>query len=216
VVAPKDGVLSDLEIYQTLAKRLGFGEVLAGTALQWIDRLLSSQASNGATRKRLLEGALAQAGSTSVAYAGRRFPTPSGKFRFLERHVESPPADPSYPLQLMAGSTRRWQTSQLTAEEERSLGPLEVTVHPSSAEGIEDGAPALLESRLGSLAVRVRHDRAYRRDMAYVPRARSHQLGRCVNALIRPLLTDLGESSALLDEWVRLRPAEDQRTKEPR
>ena len=204
VVEPRAGVRSDLEIYQTLAERLGFGPVMAGSTGQWIDRLLTTLKPGGLTQARLLERALTPADAASVAYAGRRFPTPSGKFRFLAQHVSGSEADPDYPLQLMAGSTRRWQTSQLTLAEEHSEGPLEVTVHPESAGGIEDGARARLESRIGTLAVRVRHDSGFRLDTAYVPRTRSHQLGQCVNALIRARLTDFGDSCAFLDEHVRL------------
>ena len=45
VVPPPGGARSDLAIYQDLAARLGFGEALAGTAEEWIDRMLLPTAS---------------------------------------------------------------------------------------------------------------------------------------------------------------------------
>ncbi len=199
------GTRSDLEIYQALAARLGFGARLAGSPAEWCERLLAGLAEHGIDRARLLERARLDPRAPAVAFAGRRFATPSGKFRFLTEHRAPPPVDPEYPLFLFSVSDRRWQTSQLTAAEEEEEGPLTATVHPDSAAGIPDGGEALLESRLAALRVVVRHDAEFRRDSVRVPRARSLRLGRCVNALIRPRLTDHGEGCDYYDEPVRLR-----------
>ena len=212
VVERLEGTRTDLEIYQQLAERLGFGELLAGSAAEWIDRLATSLKSGGLTPSLLRDGAAVPGGVPLIAYEGRRFPTPSGRMRFLEEHRSGSAPDPQYPLQLLAGSTQRWQTSQLSAEEEEAEGPLTATLHPESAGGIVDGGLARLTSRLGSLTVRLRHDAEYRRDSVFVPRARSHARGRCINSLIRARLTDIGEGCAYLDEHVRIEqhPAEEE------
>ncbi|MFH0945193.1 MAG: molybdopterin-dependent oxidoreductase [Planctomycetota bacterium] len=206
VVKRLEGTRTDLEIYQQLSERLGLGGLLAGSAKEWIDRLSTSLKSGGLTPDRLRDSAETPAGQPRIAYAGRRFPTASGKMRFLEEHRSGSGPDPDYPLQLMAGSTHRWQTSQLTEAEEAAEGPLTATLHPESGGGIEDGGLARLTSRIGSLTVRLRHDPDYRRDTVFVPRARSHALGHCVNSLIRARLTDIGEGCAFLDEHVRVEP----------
>ncbi|MBI4879321.1 MAG: molybdopterin-dependent oxidoreductase [Planctomycetes bacterium] len=199
------GTLSDLEIYQALAARLGFGERLAGTPEEWCERLLARLKEDGIGRADLLERARLDPRAPAVAFAGRRFATPSCKFRFLTEHRAPPPSDPEFPLLLCSVSSRRWQTSQLTAAEEGEEGPLTATVHPDAAAGVPDGGEALLESRGAALRVVVRHDADFRRDTVLAPRARSLQLGRCVNALIRPRLTDHGEGCDYYDEGVRLR-----------
>ena len=41
VASRPPGVRSDLEIYQALAERLGFGPALAGTSRDWAEKLLA-------------------------------------------------------------------------------------------------------------------------------------------------------------------------------
>ena len=79
-----------------------------------------------------------------------------------------------------------------------------MTVHPDAANGIADGGLARVESALGSLSVRVRHDARQRRDVALVPKGGHFDAGRAANALLRARLTDFGEGAALYDERVRL------------
>ncbi|HEX7836940.1 MAG TPA: molybdopterin dinucleotide binding domain-containing protein, partial [Kofleriaceae bacterium] len=116
-----------------------------------------------------------------------------------------PPAVPSaeFPLVLMSVSTEKAQASQWARPLE---GPLEVTVHPDAAAGVADGGLARLESAIGAIAVRVRHDPAQRRDVALVPKGGRFRAGLCANTLIRARLSDHGEGAAL-DELVRLVPA---------
>lgn len=204
VAARLPGVRTDLEIYQALADRLGFGAALAGSDREWIDRLGAPLAARGLGYDALVERAHRDPGAPRVAFAGRVFPTPSGKFRFLTEHRAAPHGDPAFPLVLHGLSTGRWQGSQLTEADEEREGPLTVTVHPASAGDLADGDHGLLESAIGAIPVLVRHDSAYRRDTVYVPRARSVRLRRCVNLLVRARATDFGGGAAYYDERVRL------------
>jgi hypothetical protein len=80
-----------------------------------------------------------------------------------------------------------------------------VPVHPDAAGGVADGALGLLESALGSMIVRVKHDPRQRRDVALIPKGGHLSAGRCANALIRARTTDADEGAALHEERVRLR-----------
>jgi anaerobic selenocysteine-containing dehydrogenase len=119
----------------------------------------------------------------------------------------SPPAEAlagaraDYPLWLMSLSTPDSQSSQWTRKPE---GPLVVTVHPASANGVADGGLAQLESPIGVLEVRVVHDAEQRRDVAIVPKGGHRRDGRCPNVLVRAATTDIGEGGAFYDERVRL------------
>jgi anaerobic selenocysteine-containing dehydrogenase len=79
-----------------------------------------------------------------------------------------------------------------------------VTVHPDAAGGLPDGSVCRLESRIGSMTVRIRYDGQQRRDVAILPKGGHYGDGRCANALLRARTTDLGEGAALYDERVRL------------
>jgi len=207
VTPPPEGVRSDLEIIQALAARVGLADAVAGDARAWKRRILKPLEAHGITLERLEEqGPMEHPFAGPIAFEGRTFATPTGRVNLM---TEVPPAPavptPELPLFLLSLSTERAQASQWARPLE---GPLVVTVHPDAAHGIADGALARLESAIGSIEVRVRHDRAQRRDVAVVPKGGRFRAGQCANALIRARLTDQGESAALADELVRLVPIE--------
>lgn len=205
VIPRPPNVRSDLEIMQALAARVGLEAALAGDTRAWKRRVLSTLAQHGVTLERLeAEGAVRNPLVPPLAFEGRRFATPSGRANLV---TEAPPAPavPSaeHPLFLLSLSTERAQASQWARPLE---GPLEVTVHPDAAAGVADGALARLESVLGALEVRVRHDARQRRDVALVPKGGHFRAGRSANALVRARLSDHGEGAALFDELVRIVP----------
>ena len=206
VVPPPSGVKSDLEIIQGLASRVGLGDALAGDARSWKKRMIAGKLEPmGVTLEDLERGAVKSPLAKAVLFADRRFATPSGRVNLITTAPPSaPPNDPAYPLLWTSLSTERSQSSQWAKPQE---GPLVVTVHPDASNGIADGSLARVESVIGSLAVRVRHDPRQRRDVALTSKGGHFDAGRSANALLRARLTDFGEGGALYDERVRLVPA---------
>ncbi len=205
VVAPPDGVRSDLEIVQALARRVGLGAELDGSARDWKRRMLRPELeAHGITLEALEDGHVKNPLAPRVLFEQRRFPTPSGRARLVTEPAP-PAARPrdEFPLLLTSISTPRSQSSQWVRPPEL---PLELTVHPDAAAGIPDGALCRVESALGALDVRLRHDARQRRDVALLPKGGHRSAGACANSLIRARTTDLGEGAALYDEPVRLRP----------
>lgn len=203
-VPPPEGVKSDLEIIQALASRVGLGEAMAGSAREWKRRLIEPLSRHGVSLEDLERGPVRNPAAPKVLFAGRKFPTPSGKVRLLtEAPPRQPESEPDFPLWLMALSTEESQSSQWA---EPAEGPAPVTVHPDSSSGLADGELAVLESALGALEVVVRHDARQRRDVALIPKGGHLSGGRCANALVRAAATDLGEGGALYEERVRLVP----------
>ncbi len=205
VVPRHESVRSDLEIVQMLAARVGLGEAIAGDARAWKRRVLAPMEERGITLEQLEEqGPTTHPLVGAIAFEGRTFATPSGRVNLLTAPASAPAVPtPELPLFLMSLSTDRAQASQWV----RPLhGPLEVTVHPDAANGVEHGALARLESAIGSIEVRVLHDDKQRRDVAIVPKGGRYKLGQCANALIRDRVTDHGEGAALGDELVRIAP----------
>jgi anaerobic selenocysteine-containing dehydrogenase len=205
VVPPPPGVRTDLEILQALAARVGLGEVLAGSPRDWKERLIAPTL--GRHGLSLSSLPVRNPDAPRVLFADRKFATPSGRVNLLTRAgvpeaaLEPGPAPTEFPLQLMALSTERSQSSQWSRPPE---GPGVVTVHPGAADGIPDGALARLESRHGAITVQIRHDPAQRRDVALAAKGGHLADGRCMNAVIEARTTDIGEGGALYDERVRL------------
>jgi anaerobic selenocysteine-containing dehydrogenase len=208
VVPPPAGVLSELEIFQRLAARVGLADRLVGTARQWKERLVSPAAADaGVTIDKLEAGAIRNPLSPTVLFADGKVPTSTGRVNLMtDAPPVSAPAPAGFPLTLMSLSTDRAQSSQWSVA---PAGPATCTVHPDVADaaGIGDGGEAWLESTRGRMRVTVRRDPAQRRDVALVPKGGHRRTGQCANALIDARLTDIGEGGALYDQPVRLVPA---------
>ena len=203
VVRPPDGVRSDLEVYQALAARLGFGPAMAGTADEWAQRFLApvqGQVQLDALRR----GVVRNPNAAAVLFAGKKFATPDGRYQFVTAVDLTLDSDPEYPLQLGSFSTPRAQSSQWSAPWDGL--PFEARCHPDAAPGIASGAEAVIVSRIGRLRVRLRHDAAMRRDMIVMPKGGWLKHGNAANTLVRARLTDAGEGAAYYDESVRLEP----------
>ena len=208
VVAPPKGVKSDLEIIQALAAKLGMEEDFLGTAREHKQRLLSpALGERGVSLEDLEQRAVVNPLAPDVLFADGRVETPDGRVNLITQGMtELPERDPAYPLVLMAVSSLKSQSSQWV---DPSAGPLTLTVHPDAAPELEPGAVALVESRHGSLKVKLRFDARQRLDIALFPKGGHHSKGQSANALIRGELTDLGQGGVLYDEPVRIRRISD-------
>lgn len=201
-----DGPRTDLEIYQALARKLGLPDSYQRSAREWIDEFLTKTRAHGVGYDSLLERATFDPNSDPIAWKGRRFATPTGKFHFVTEHRPAPGRSAEFPLALHGLSTGRWQGSQLTEADEEREGELEVTVHPNACGGLPDGAQAWLEAEAMRLPVVLKHDAHYRSDCVYAPRARSVRRQLCVNQLVTARLTDFGDGAAYYDQGVRITP----------
>ena len=201
VVPPPPGVRSDLEIMQGLAARVGLGDLLAGTARQWKERILRRDA--GFTVADLEErGPQRSQLSAPVLFADRKFKTETGRVNLMTSAPPRAQVTAEFPLYLMALSTDKSQNSQWSKGQ--PSGPPVVTVHPDSAGGIPDGGFGELQSALGSLPIQVRHDTRQRRDVALMAKGGSSGKNRNANLLSKARATDIGGGGALYDEPVRL------------
>ena len=203
VARPPAGVKSDLEVYQALAERLGFGDRMQGTAEEWATRLLAP-VGDSVRLDDLRRGAVRNPHAARVLFADKRFATADGRFHFVtEIDLQDATPDVEYPLQLASFSTPRAQSSQWSAPWDGA--PIEARCHPEVAAGIADGSEVWLVSRVARMRARLRHDPELRRDMLLIAKGGWLRHG-CANALVRARLTDAGEGAAYYDEGVRLEP----------
>ena len=202
VVPPPPGVLTDLELVQALARRVGLGAPLEGSAREWKERLLQ-----GSTlRLEDLEAGAQQACAPGVLFSeGVR--TGSGRVNLVhELPSEAVGADAveDFPLWLFSNSVAQAQASQWAVD--LPEGPMPATVHPRAACGLRDGDEATVVSPVASLRVRLVHDARQRDDVVLLPKGGHLDRGHAANRLIAADLTDLGLGAAYLDTRVRLEP----------
>ncbi len=205
VVPPPAGVKSDLEIWQGLADRVGLHDVLAGDARSWKRKIIAPRLGpHGISLESMEAGATRNPLPAKVLFTDGKVATASGKVNLMtDADTPSPSAPDGYPLFLMSLSSDRSQSSQWARKPQ---GPAVVMVHPDAAAGVSDGGIARLESVIGQMLVRVKHDPRQRTDVALTPKGGHLRDGMCANALIRARITDGGEGGALYDERVRLVP----------
>ncbi len=206
VAPPPDGVRSDLDITRRLARRVGLGEEFSGGAESWKRRLLRKVEPQGVTLEALRRGVVRNPLAAEVLFAGRKFPTPTGRVNLIHEADPEPPRPmPERPLFLMAFSTEKAQSSQWPPRTQN--GPADLTVHPEAAPGFRDGDLALVESDVGAITVKLRFDPRQRRDVALMAKGGWLRAGRCANAITPARLTDAGGGAAYYDTPVRLLPA---------
>jgi anaerobic selenocysteine-containing dehydrogenase len=202
VVAPPDGVKTDYEITQELARRLGLASEFSEPIEAWKRRMLRPVEGRGASLEDLRRGAVRSPVAERVLFADRRFPTPSGRVNLI-REIDPDPLRPprDRPLFLVAISTEKAQSSQWVRAPD---GPAAATVHPDAVPGFRDGDLARLSSELGSMTVRLRLDAHQRRDIVLMAKGGALSRGHCTNALTPATLTDAGLGAAYYDTPVAI------------
>ncbi len=203
VVAPPQGVLTDYEIVQALARRVDLADRFSDGVETWKRRLLARVESRGASLDDLRRGSVRSPLSQPILFADRNFSTPTGRVQLIDDLTPDPPTPARLrPLLLTSLSSESSQGSQWVAG--ALDGPLPATLHPAAAADFADGEIATLESEIGELDVRLRFDDRQRKDIVLIPKGGWLQTGHCGNALIPAQLTDDGGCAVYYDTPVRL------------
>ncbi len=206
-VIPAPGeVKSDLAIYQALAEALGFGQGMAGTAAEWIDRAVTPWNDNGWSYQVLKEGSQVFPEAERLPYKGGKFETPSERFLFPTSTPIAPAIDDEFPLRLVSGATRKGTNTQLVNM--RPSGLPSVKVHPETAArfGVASDRKARLRSPEGSVEVSLELDAAQRQDLVVCRKGGWWKTGHSMSPLLKNRFTP-GGGVAYNETAVRLEPA---------
>ena len=202
VVRPPEGVLTDYQILQEIAKRVGIGGWFNDDTATWKHRLFADLRQQGFSLEQLQTAPIKNPAASKVLFADRKFPTSSGKVNLIHDFNSSSQIVDEFPLKLMAISTADAQGSQWSAEAQ--TGKATVVVHPEAANGFNAGDLVRLTSDLDSIEVYVDFDAEQRTDIAIMNKGGWLSEGRCANVLTRAELTDKGECAVYYDTPVRL------------
>ena len=196
-------VRSDLEIYQALAERLGFGEKMAGSAEAWCERILAG-VGEGITLATLQQGAVRNPQAAPILFANRRFQTEDERFHFVTGlDLQVPDGAGEYPLTLGSFSTSSAQSSQWS----RPLPEfLPARCHPQAVPWATEGQIVLLENSVGSLRATISLDESLHPSLVLVPKGGWLCEGKAANVLVAAETTDEGLGANYYDTPVRLVP----------
>ncbi len=179
--------------------------------------------------ERLQDGPLDLSGQGEVAFAGLRFPTPSGRIEFFSAEAHDrwavapvPAYEPleeghaslaagRYPLQLLSCKTRERIHSQfgnlawIRAVERRQL----LDVHPSdaAARGVIDGGKVVVWNDRGQVELTARITPGIRPGVVHVLEGRCTPGDADINALVDEGITDMNHGATFYECLVEVKPA---------
>jgi anaerobic selenocysteine-containing dehydrogenase len=205
VTLAPDGVKSDYEITQDLARRVGLAKDFSEDVDTWKRRMLQGVSAEGVSLDELRQGPVRNPLAGQVMYPDRKFPTPTGRVNLVTDVTAAPPPTTKLrPLLLMALSNHDSQASQWVNG--TRTGPAIARVHPAASQPFVDGGLAIVESELSQMTVRLEFDDRQREDVLLLPKGGWLSDGCCANALIPGEMTDDGGCAVFYDTPVRLLP----------
>lgn len=204
VIPPRGEARTDLWILQELARRLGFGEAMAGDEMTWGRRILDpvlepaqwdELEERGWTRNRVHE---------DVPFAGQAFPRPSGQCSLPAglQAADPHPADAEYPYLFLTPKSRTEHLTQVLPDREPEMYKGRVSRDVADAAG----APGtfLVRSRVGAIPAVLEPDPDLPPGLVVIPMSGSVRRGTAVNLVTQDLMASDGVTPAYYDTRVRV------------
>lgn len=200
---------TDLEIFQALADRLGFGAEMVGSAENWSRRLLGERLGDD-DWKILREGAgvVRNAVHEPIPWQGGIFARPGGRYLFPSELPEEtclPEPSAEFPYLLLTPKNREQHLSQRLASTEPDALSGTMGEDVALAIGADGETLCRIRSRYGSIPARLRPDPNLAPGLVVIPTAGSVARGTCVNLLTGPECAEDGVTAAYYDCPVEVR-----------
>jgi anaerobic selenocysteine-containing dehydrogenase len=202
-VPPQGEVKSEFEIFQLLARKLGFKEEMSGPPKKWLKKLADPILKKGISFEDLQRAPQRMVKKTNIPFSDGKFKTESGKFEFIEDFHPQDIAIEGYPLRLLSTMPENFIGS-VPPHNGLISGFLEVQVHPHvlRINQLADGDKAILESPV-SLTVQTRENYGIMEDYVLTYKGGWVKHNQCVNVLTQDMISALGDGTPYYDTWVR-------------
>lgn len=205
VMNPIGECKSELEIFQILADKLGFGSYMEGTPQDWLRKIASPILESGVGLNKLQLGPFKMA--THVPYEHGKFETKSGLFEFIGEFTGIHLDTGDYPIRLISTMPEKWIGS-VVPETEKKNGFIDVNLHPSTMHkyGLNEGDTIILESEAGKLKVNVIESEDIPDDTIHTFRGGWMMYGKNINVLTTDMVSREGEGAPYHETWVKINP----------
>jgi anaerobic selenocysteine-containing dehydrogenase len=160
--------------------------------------------------EQIMRGAV-RVNAPMVPYADCKFPTPSGKFRFMNifkpeillRNIDE------YPYRLISVVAHDYIGSERTLSDHEPM--MSARVHPDEAakKKLRDGQTVRVKSKVGELRARLTLDPAQRMDTVVCNRGGWIKAGHGVNLLTQDLASRVGNGTPYFETKVDLLPIDE-------
>lgn len=217
VTNPEGEAKSELEVFQKLADKMGFGEKMGGKPEYWLQKIVSTVLDQGVEWDDLKAGPVKMVPEDYIPYSDGKFFTASGKFEFITEFTDGfndfsdyegkiNGFDDGYNLHLISSSPEKWVRS-VVPESEMDTGLIDAEVSPKILNelGMHDGETAVLESPFGELKVTIRGDPDARIDTVKVQMGGWMKYGKNINVLTVDIMSDAGNGTPYYETMVKIR-----------
>lgn len=215
VIEPQGEARPEPEIFTELARRLGHEQDFSFTARQWLEYIIEPLKPFGITLAELSQGAVRAPYIPQVAWAERKFLTPSGKIELASAKARAEAGDAvaafvpagrsqdarEFPWYLVTPHPAKGLHSQFQDSDGFTL-----SIHPELAakRGLRPGDWTLVETKVGQLKARVAVSEDIHPEAVVVPEGTTVE-GFGVNQLIASELSDLGQGTPYYDVRCEIR-----------
>ena len=206
-IEPLGECKSDLHIVQELGGRLGLRNEMSGTTRDWLKRFLQPMEKAGVLLERVMESPVRCPIAPMVAFADKKFLTPSGKFEFIKTFYKEKEKERPYHLLSVLGE--KWLNSLILEEEHPEMPQAFISPNVAREKSIRDQAKVLLNSSVGELVAEARFSEGLRDDTVVMPHGTWLKRGGAANQLTEDLLSDSGNMAAYYSTTVSIEPKED-------
>lgn len=202
-IEPVGECKSDYHMFCELAKRFDFADRFIRDNDQWLSDICRPILKAGCPladlRKRAFRMPLPMA-----PYLDKIFPTPSGKFEFMQEFDSTTLMGDSYdyPYTLLTIAPHDFICSERTMADHPPLP--QVVLHPDEAKrlDVKDGGIVMIKSCVGAIKALLRTDAATRKDCLIAERGGWIKAGHELNRLTSPMVSTLGEGTPYYDTKV--------------
>lgn len=204
-IPPVGQCRSEFRMFHDLAGRFPFARQFQRDEREWLRDLCAPIRKQGCELENLRSGAF-RLDAPMVPFADNRFPTPSGKFRFMTEF--SPRGlgvnDPDYPYRLLTIAPHGFICSERTMAEHESVPVVILAAAETQRVGLREGALVRVESPTGAIRARLGIRDGQRPDILVAERGGWAKAGHAFNRLTKDMASVIGRGTPFYETSVRV------------
>ena len=207
VIEPVGECRSEFWMFQELARRFAFAKAYCRGLEDWQEVLCAPLRNQGGNLHALRNRPF-RVNAPMVPYTDRRFPTPSGKFRFLERLDDPDPSpdNPDFPFTLLTIAPHDAVCSERTQADHDPLPVVALDNHQAARLGLKDGQLVRVFSPHGEVKAHLNTAPGLRDDILVAERGGWAKCGHGLNRLTRDMASRIGDGCPYYETRVALAP----------
>ena len=203
-VQPKGETRSNMQIFQSLAGKLGFGEALQGEPWEWISRTWSLLDNMGVSMEDVKKGPVKRV-QPLIPYENGNFRTPDGRFHFITDYSGREEEQDGFFLLMV--KRRSLLNTQLLDRDAETIPTVSLNPKVMADMDLKDGGRVWVCSPLDRLEAVLKASEFTRPDVAELgPSVWKDDQGG-INRLRRAVISDLGPTAAVNETKVTIRKA---------